>query len=127
MESNPERDPAGVFACANSLWRACHKAAIDNPGLDLSEVYNGYDQLMREVMRIGELFEDWACENVCFDRFAEVWPYLLELRFGDTCVSLFGVDGLANFCERDCLVVARALGLPLDLKAESWVLTGLEI
>ena len=127
MVKQSEADPAGVFACANSLWRACQKAAIDNPGLDLSEAYNGYDQLMREVMRVGEVFEQWACVNVEFDRFAEVWPYLLEMRFGDVCVSLFGADGLANFSEADCLVVAWTLELPLEIEAEARSLIGLEI
>jgi len=38
---------------------------------------------MREVMRVANQFENWACRNVNFDEFNEVWPYF----------SLYGVDG----------------------------------
>src|SRR5688572_21668190 len=64
--SRCEVDPAAVFAAATSIWDVCHKRAGDDPALNLSDAYNGMDQLMREVMRIGETFEKWACLHVEF-------------------------------------------------------------
>lgn len=61
-------DPAPVFACALSLREACLKSAEANSQLNLSDCYNGMDEFMREMMRIGNLFEAWACEHVAFDR-----------------------------------------------------------
>src|SRR4051794_15373678 len=95
--SETKPDPAAVFATAFSLWEACYKAATDNPNLNLSDAYNGYDELMREVMRIGDLFESWACDNVDFEAFAEVWPYMLGDRFGKTCLGLIPPTNLSGF------------------------------
>ena len=95
--ANPLADPAAVFAGAISLWQACIKAAQKNPEMDLSEAYNGYDELMREMMRIGTLFEEWACDCVRFDGLTEVWPYFLELNFGERGLEVKGAEQLATF------------------------------
>ena len=70
------RDTAAEFAAALSLWRACESLAETNL-INLSECYHGIDQLMREVMRIAHLFEQWACTHVEFAELSKVWPYLL--------------------------------------------------
>lgn len=66
-DSKCDVDPAAVFACANSLWLACKRQAGVDPNLNLSDAYNGMDQLMREVMRIAEMFEKWSCQHVVFE------------------------------------------------------------
>jgi hypothetical protein len=111
-------DPAAVFACANSLWDECRKAAFKDESLDLSSAYCGWDQLMREVMRIGELFEAWAIEFVDFEASGEVWPYLLGKRFGSACLGVLVPTELAAFNEQDCLRVALRLKVPLSSGAK---------
>src|SRR5688572_1120509 len=106
-EFNP--DPAAIFATAYSLWEACNSQAKQDPRLDLSAAYSGYDQLMREVMRIGTCFETWVCEHINFDETREVWPYMLGDRFGETCLDLFHATDLADFGADDCLRVALKL------------------
>jgi hypothetical protein len=106
-------DSAAVFAAAYSLWEACNKAQQANPSINLSDAYSGYDQLMREVMRIGDLFETWACDNVDFEAFSEVWPYLLGNRFGKTCLGLISPTNLSSFNADDCLHIALRLFLPI--------------
>lgn len=108
-----DADPAAVFAAALSLWKAVHEHKARNPGFNLSEAYNGGDEFMRVVMRIGRQFEEWACDHVVFGETEEVWPYDLEDRFGAACLSTMGADALASFDDADCLRVAWRLGLPL--------------
>ena len=108
-------DSVAVFAAALSLWKAIHERAQASPGINLSDCYNGMDQLMREVMRIASLFEDWACQRVEFHGLSDVWPYLLEDKFGDACLEVFELGGFAGFDETDCLRVAIGLGLPVAL------------
>ncbi len=110
-----EPDPAAVFACAISLWEATHKRA-EGEKLNLSDLYNGVDQLMREVMRIGTLFEVWACRHLSFDALNDVWPYLLEDRFGDACLDIVMPNYLTVFDESDCLRVALRLRLPVKTR-----------
>lgn len=118
--SKCDADPAAVFACAVSLWEACDKAAGDDPELNLSDAYSGMDQLMREVMRIGEMFENWACDHVVFELLSDVWPYFLKDRFGDACLDLLEPDSLAGFDEDYCLRIAYQLRLPMraDVRSE---------
>ena len=71
-------DPAAVLGCALSLREACLKNAETNPQLNLSDCYNGMDQFMREMMRVANLFEAWACAHVVFDELNDVWPYLMR-------------------------------------------------
>jgi hypothetical protein len=114
VESSVERgDPAAVLACALSLRTACLEKAKADPQLNLSEAYNGMDEFMRELMRVGTLFEDWACAHVVFEATSEVWPYFLEDRFGTACLEVVAPDGLEEFDSSDCLRVALHLGLPV--------------
>jgi hypothetical protein len=108
-------DPAAIFAAALSLWEAVHERAEADKTLDLSDCYNGTDQLMREVMRIANLFETWACQHVAFDELDDVWPYLLEDKFGAACLAVILPSALAQFDETDCLRVAIGLRLPITL------------
>lgn len=106
-------DPAAVFACAKSLHDACLQRAEVEPELNLSESYQGMDQLMREVMRVGDEFENWACRHVAFHELDDVWPYLLEERFGEACLEVMDADSLAGFGADDCFRIAFKLRLPM--------------
>jgi hypothetical protein len=108
-------DPAAVFASALSLWQACRKHAADTAKLNPSECYNGMDQFMRELMRVGDQFEAWACSHVDFKELDDVWPYLLEDKFGETCLAVLSPGALARFDDSDCLRVAIRLRLPVIL------------
>lgn len=112
-ESGATIDPAAVLGAAISLWQSCQRPRGGTEPIDFSVSYCGGDQWMREVMRVATLFEAWATRHVCFDEFGECWPYFLEDCFGDACVELVGADGLARFCEEDCLRVALRLRLPV--------------
>lgn len=127
MNSNTESaDPAAIFACALSLRDACMKSSAFH-GWDLSECFHGGDEFLRQMMRIGQLFESWACKHVVFEELTEVWPYLLEDHFGTACLRVLAVSELPHFAEDDCLRVANqlripvqfdeSLFLPLDLRA----------
>lgn len=106
-----EGDPAAEFAAALSLWSAIWKLPR-NEAYGLSEAYSGVDQLMREVVRIATLFEDWSCDHVAFEELDEVWPYLLEERFGEACLAFLGPLGMDRFGVADCESVATYLRLP---------------
>lgn len=109
---NESLDPAAVFACAMSLRDACDQAAkLQN--LNLSGLFQGMDQFYREAMRIAALFEEWACEHVVFEEMCEVWPYLLEDKFGAACLQRMSVEDLSGFDAEDCPDVAMKLLLPL--------------
>jgi hypothetical protein len=106
-------DPAAIFACALSLWKACNEYAATQKGFNLSECFNGIDQFMREAMRIAARFEDWACRHVNFDELDDVWPYLLEDKFGGACLARLFPDSPFQFDEKDCLWIALHLRLPV--------------
>jgi hypothetical protein len=108
-------DPAAVFAAAMSLWQTCHRRAEADQHLNLSESYSGMDGLMREVMRIGNQFEAWACSHIAFEELDDVWPYLLQDRFGEVCIAVLVPTALAQFDESDCLRIAIWLKLPIRL------------
>ena len=119
MSNEPELgteqlDPAAVFACALSLREACLKSTEANPQLILSESYNGMDEFLREMMRVGNLFEAWACAHVAFDELNDVWPYLMEDKFGDACLEFMLPSTMAEFDDSDCLRVALRLRLPIQ-------------
>jgi hypothetical protein len=117
-ESRPtiaRADPAAVFACALSLWQACHEHAAREKEFNPSDCFNGIDQLMREVMGIGKRFEEWACEHIHFGELNDVWPYLLEDRFGEACLSRLVPHAIQQFDESDCLWIALHLRLPVIL------------
>lgn len=113
MRPNQIPDPAAHFAIAVSLWRECHRHAAADPSLNLSQAYQGIDSLMREVMRIAHVFEAWACRHVDFTQLTDVWPYLLEDRFGSECLSLLRPDRLADFTTHDCRRIAARMHLTL--------------
>ena len=106
-------DPAAVFASALSLWLECKKHAKRQKRLCLSECHNGMDQFMREVIGIANRFEEWACSHIEFKELADVWPYLLEDRFGAACLAVTLPETLMDFDETDCLRVAIRLRLPI--------------
>jgi hypothetical protein len=108
-------DPAAVFACATSLRDACRRCAEADPHLNLSECYNGMDEFMRVLMRVANLFESWACERVAFENITDVWPYLLEDKFGDACLESIPPSALARFGDEDCLRVALRLRFPIRM------------
>ena len=68
---------------------------------------------MREAMRIAHVFEAWACRSVDFTELTEVWPYLLEDRFGPECLAILRPDRLADFDSHDCHRIAAKLRLQL--------------
>ncbi len=45
----------------------------------------------------------------------DVWPYLLEDKFGETCLAIFSPGNLAQFDDSDCLRVAMSMRLPVIL------------
>jgi hypothetical protein len=106
-------DPAAVFACALSLWQECQKLAKADAKLNLSDAYNGIDEFMREIMRVATQFETWACSHVDFNRLTDVWPYFLEDKFGEGCLSVIFPTTLKSFDDEDCLRLAFRLHLPL--------------
>lgn len=112
---NESLDPAAIFACALSLWNECMKPAGRAGRINFSECYNGGDEFMRVLMRVGTFFEEWACAHVSFEHFDEVWPYLLEERFGAACAEVRGLESLDEFDDEVCLLVALRLRLPVKI------------
>lgn len=110
--TNPT-DPAAIFACALSLWKECHKRMSHPGSQNLSDIFNGTDGFMRFIMRVATRFEQWASLHVDFDALDDVWPYLLEDRFGRASLNILGVDNLVEFDDRACLRVALRLRIPL--------------
>lgn len=96
-----------------SLHDACVACANAEPALNLSEAYHGGDKFLRQMMRVGTLFETWACRHVVFEELDDVWPYLLQDRFGSACLDVLGAGSFGCFEEDDCLRVALGLRLPL--------------
>ena len=111
MPSTESSDQAAIFAVAVSLWHECHKHAATDSSINLSDAYSGIDGLMREIMRIATLFELWSCDHVDFDQLTDVWPYLLQDRFGEECLSILLPENLTDFNEHDCRRVAARLRL----------------
>ncbi len=116
-DESEQPDPAAVFGCALSLWIECKKLTQGTERLNLSECYNGGDEFMRVVMRTATRFENWASLHIAFENLDDVWPYMMEDKFGDACVSAMGAGNLAHFDNNDCLRVALLLGLPVKSSA----------
>ncbi len=93
------------------------KAAKGSERVNLTERYNGGDEFMRVVMRVATRFETWASDTIAFDELDEVWPYLMEDRFGGACVEVVGFENLAVFGDNHCLRVALRMGLPVRSSA----------
>lgn len=116
MTTNPSdtaSDSAAVFSCALSLWQEVQQCAKSDQTLNLSDCYNGMDQFMRELMRIANDFETWACRHLNFNELNDVWPYLLEDKFGSACLEILKPGALMHFEDKDCLRVALRLRLPV--------------
>jgi hypothetical protein len=129
MNNQPESpDPAAIFACALSLWRECVKRSHSGQKVNLSECYNGGDEFMRVIMRVGARFEEWACAHIEFEALNHCWPYLLEERFGEACIAVKGIAALKEFDDEDCLAVSlrsrlpvKAVGkLPIPVDISAW-------
>jgi hypothetical protein len=106
-------DPAAILGAAVSLKKACEEAAANDRSISLSEAYNGGDEFMRQVMHVATLFETWCSEHVDFSRISDVWPYLLEDKFGEACLEVMFATGLTKFDRTACLRVAMHLRLPV--------------
>ena len=113
MDYRKSADTAAIFGAASSLRKACDKNAHTNSSLNLSDAYHGYDNLMREVMRIATQFETWTCQHINFDEFEGTWPYLLEEEFGDECLSILLPENLCDFDDHDCRRIASRFRLTL--------------
>jgi hypothetical protein len=108
-------DEAAVFGCALSLWHECRKPSKTNERVNLSECYNGGDEFMRVVMRVATRFETWATRHIEFSELDDVWPYVMEDKFGTACVTVIGAECLAQFDDSDCLRVALHMRLPVKI------------
>lgn len=108
-----DSDLASVFGATLSLWEATHERAQSEQFETLSACYSGMDGLMREVLRVGTMFETWSCRHVDFEALGEVWPYFMHDRFGEACLNVRCYTALESFDEADCLHVALQLRLPL--------------
>jgi hypothetical protein len=88
VPSNGSPDQAAVLALAMSLYTAgVALNKIGEPGR-VGNVYSGFDQYMRECMRLATEFETWCCEHVDFDNYTSMWVYDLD-NFADTLTDLF--------------------------------------
>ncbi len=112
MTSTKSADPAAIFAASFSLWQACLKYEENNKSINLSNAYNGMDNLMRVVVNIAMSFENWTCQHVNFDDIDVTWPYLLEEEFGKECLSILLPENLHDFDNHDCQRIASKFRLP---------------
>lgn len=110
---NEQPDQAAIFACAHSLWE------YGENKLTLSHDFQGVDGFMREIMRVANLFENWACAHVAFDELNECWPYFLQSYFSAACFAILSQpEVLDSFNDEDCLRVALHMKLPIRLDGE---------
>lgn len=110
---NEQPDQAAIFTNAHSLWE------YGENNLTLSHDFQGVDGFMREIMRVANLFENWACAHVAFDELNECWPYFLQSGFGRACFGILGdPKELNSFDDKDCLRVALQMRLPIRLDGE---------
>ena len=114
-------DGAAILGASVSLYKAGNDYAKLN-GINLSGCYSGGDEWMRQVYRCAVPFETWACAHVDFSKIpgGDVWPYLLEDKFGDIAVKLFGVMDLDEWDERHCVMIAVDLKLTAHLVSPHW-------
>jgi hypothetical protein len=97
-----------------SLKQTCEDIAR-RERINLSECYNGGDEFMRQVMRIATMFESWCCDHVDFSQFSDVWPYLLEDKFGAAFLKVSYPTCLTEFDSMGCLRAAMELTLPVKV------------
>lgn len=108
-----EPDPAAILGAACSIRRHAELLA-GNHGKDLSAVYNGNDEFMRICMTVAVEFEQWACEHVQFDQLDEVWPYLLDDKFGEAAIEVAGSECELGNLNGECWdEIARNMGVSI--------------
>jgi len=117
-------DPAAIYCITHSIVTEA-KEIDDQHGFEFSDAYNGWDNVMRQANKVANIFESWACRYVDFDRYEGVWPYEMEVNFGEHLFELIsddkilqGYGDLESFRETDCAIVALAMGLPMLKKAK---------
>jgi len=71
---------------------------------------------MRVVMRVATRFETWATLHIEFNEIDDVWPYMMEDKFGTACVTVIGAECLAQFDDSDCLRAALHMRLPVKVR-----------
>ena len=108
---HPSPDPAAILGAACSLKRVWIDDVDLETRLHLSKRLPGLDSVMREIMGIANRFEEWACRNVDFEEFDEVWPYFLEAEFGEACLKVIDLDRPLQFGTPECAAIARELRL----------------
>lgn len=111
-------DPAAVFGIAASLDKFASGSAFKG---NISETYNGGDQFMREIMKVGERFETWASAHVDFASNVDVWPYMLQDKFA-IALDAARPDAimiLDKLTPEDFAAVAAELGLKLNAEAST--------
>lgn len=121
IKSSELPDPAAVYGIAHSLETFAHKQMAG----EISEAYQGADQFMREIMKVGEQFETWACAHVDFTALDDVWPYLLQDKFAAALEAVaaqddrtvIGVLHLDNLNPSHWPLIAKELGLKLNAEA----------
>lgn len=115
------KDPAAVMAIAMSLRKSLEAYSLPE-NVTMSDLFQGIDNLFRACMHVATVFEVWACDHVFFDEVVDVWPYLLEDKFGDAFLQPYRLGreefntlptDLTSFIPADCLNMAMKLGLPL--------------
>ena len=109
MKTTEQPDPAAIFGAALSLYDSLQQ--LDSE--PLTDHYGGWDAVMREVMRVATMFEEWACKHVDFEKLNSVWPYDLETNFGPAVLSIFEPDKLDGLKPLGMVLIARHMNLPL--------------
>lgn len=112
-------DQAAVYAIAASLDRFTQKGGLSGFKMDVSRVYSGGDQFMREIMKTGAQFETWANAHVDFTQLDDVWPYMLQDKFATALEAARpgAVLILNHLTPEDFAAVAKQLGLVLNTQA----------
>jgi hypothetical protein len=110
ISSHPEPDPAASFAAGMSVYEKFRDLDADRD--TLSDVYGGFDEFMRQCIRVGTLFEEWACRNIKFEALEDVWPYTLHDNFGTALAAILDYDGLESFNESHCETLATSFEFP---------------
>ena len=109
-ENHVEPDPAAAFGAAMSVYEAFKECGKDED--TLSDVYGGFDEFMRQCIRVGTLFEEWACRNIKFEALEDVWPYTLHDNFGTALAEILTYDDLESFDETHCETLAASFKFP---------------
>lgn len=104
-------DPAAEFAAAKSLYSHIGAQVFDAE--QIIEELECQEFIMRGAMLVARAFEAWACRHVDFDKLDDIWPYVLEDRFGVAFFQVWGRNGtLESVIGREG-EIAGILGLPI--------------